>query len=653
MSKIKFDGRILILSEMPEVVTDQIRGKDVDLADALPLRNDVSTDEMTPQTTAVLYDDRLGAELLIAYKAGDEIPIKQHQIKDGGFNVVVAGKRYGKGSSREHSPLAHVSAGVKLIIAESFERIFRQNCDNLCIFTSTDFGLIERIRNGESFDFEELAKERDGLAKALLASGGLLKYGKSFGIGNGGVLKRPKTLVEKIVERHSSDGKEILQAGQSGFLKTDWRFAHDIYTAMVAHLLHTNLGHPAPLFDKEHILLFEDHLIYAHRSPIHKANNIVDASWEMGVAHRAFAEEYGIKDHGRLPDSDGAEGICHAIMLEQYALPGQVIVGTDSHTTHSGAMGSLAFGVGSTDMASAFATGLIRLTVPESILINLTGEIQSGITAKDIVLHLACQPELKQGAGVGKVFEFVGPVIDALSMDERATLTNMVAELGGFTGIIAPDQETVRFLKDVRGVDFEIEEWMCSDVGANYSTTINLDCTTIPIMVARPGDPGNGIPLSDLITPVKIDIAYGGSCTAGKREDFEEYFEVLDWAHKQGLGVASGVQLFLQYGTLAVEEYCENKGYNEVFKAMGVELLAPGCGACAGGGPGSSERSDQVTVSAINRNFPLRSGPGQVWLSNPSTVVASAIAGRLISFADLVKLTPNEITSAQSKEVVA
>ncbi|MFZ4759037.1 MAG: aconitase family protein, partial [Burkholderiaceae bacterium] len=148
-------------------------------------------------------------------------------------------------------------------------------------------------------------------------------------------------------------------------------------------------------------------------------------------------------------------------------------------------------------------------------------------------------------------------------------------------------------------------------------------------------DPGRGLPLAALDAPVPIDIAYGGSCTAGKREDFDQYHAVLSWAAARGLRVAPGVSLFLQFGTVAVRDYCIERGYLDAFERVGAELLMPSCGACANCGPGASERPEQVTVSAINRNFPGRSGPGQVWLASPPTVAASAIAGRIVSFATL------------------
>jgi 3-isopropylmalate/(R)-2-methylmalate dehydratase large subunit len=274
------------------------------------------------------------------------------------------------------------------------------------------------------------------------------------------------------------------------------------------------------------------------------------------------------------------------------------------------------------------------------LLIELDGTIPPGITAKDIALHLLADPRIKSGAGIGKVFEFAGQAAAQLSIDERATLTNMTAELGGFTGIFAPDVETVRFLRERRGIDFCIESWMKSDDGAAYSDVIRIDCSSLSPMVAAPGDPGNGLPMAQLTAPISIDIAYGGSCTAGKREDFDRYFEVLHWAFLRGIRIPSSVKLYLQFGTVDVRDYCVERGYTQVFEAVGAELLQPACGACANCGPGSSTDSRQVTVSAINRNFPGRSGPGQVWLASPPTVAASAIAGELMSFEALQRLHP-------------
>ncbi|MBI3198593.1 MAG: 3-isopropylmalate dehydratase, partial [Rhodospirillales bacterium] len=216
--------------------------------------------------------------------------------------------------------------------------------------------------------------------------------------------------------------------------------------------------------------------------------------------------------------------------------------------------------------------------------------------------------------------------------------------------IVAPDGETVRFLKERRGIAFEIEAWMQSDRDARYAATLTVDCRTMSPMVAAPGDPGNGIPLGQIVQRTRIDIAYGGSCTAGKRDDFDRYYEVLHWAVERGLRVRPSVTLYLQFGTSDVRDYCVAQGYLQTFERAGVELLEPSCGACANFGPGASHRADQVTVSAINRNFPGRSGPGAVWLASPPTVAASAIAGELVSFAELIKKTTEETAWLRSAE---
>lgn len=176
---IRFAGRILFLSADPGVVARQVAGEDVGLAEAQPLRDDISTDEITPLPSLVHFDDEIGRHAHIGFSAGGALPIPLDGVRAGGFRVIVGGKRYGKGSSREHSPLAELTAGIRLVIAESFERIYRQNCDNLGLFTSRDFGLIDRIRAGEAIPVAEFVAGRDSIAARVLAAGGLLAYGET------------------------------------------------------------------------------------------------------------------------------------------------------------------------------------------------------------------------------------------------------------------------------------------------------------------------------------------------------------------------------------------------------------------------------------------------------------------------------------------
>ncbi|MEN9627797.1 MAG: 3-isopropylmalate/(R)-2-methylmalate dehydratase large subunit [Pseudomonadota bacterium] len=636
----RLTGRLLFLCDDPARVTAQLAGAVLHGAQAGALRNDISTDEISPLPAMVHFDAELGRHAHTGFTAGGQRPIGVDALRRAGVQVLVGGARYGKGSSREHSPVAELAAGVRLVVAESFERIYRQNADNLGLLTSTDTSLPARLLAGEVVSLDELLQGRDALAADIVRAGGLLRYRPAAaGVGAAAEPPGPLSLFEKIVHRHATSP---LRPGQGGFVRPDLRFIHEYYTGMCAHLLDEAFSGRPVLHDVDSIVCFEDHLSYVHRSPVHLGQGLVAGVRRLSTAHRSFVQRFGLKDHGYLqaleagdPGNSGSQGISHALVAERYALPGALIVGTDSHTPHSGALGCVAYGVGSTDMANAMVTGRARLTLPEVLRVQLDGALPPGVSAKDLALHILSLPAIRAGVGVGRVFEFGGPAVAALRTDERATLTNMTAEMGGFTGLVEPDAETVRFLKERRGIDFELQPWMRSDVDTTYACRIEVDCSTLEPMVARPGDPGRGIPLGDLQETVRVDIAYGGSCTAGKREDFDAYHEVLQWAARRGLKVAPGVQLFLQFGTVDVRDHCVAQGYLAAFEAVGAELLQPACGACANCGPGSSTDAGQVTVSAVNRNFPGRSGPGQVWLASPATVAASAVAGRLLSFAQL------------------
>ena len=223
-----------------------------------------------------------------------------------------------------------------------------------------------------------------------------------------------------------------------------------------------------------------------------------------------------------------------------------------------------------------------------------------------------------------------------MGIDERATLTNMAAEVGGFTGIVAPDETTVAWIAARRGMPEEDVRARCeglySDPDARYAATIEIDASALEPMVATPGDPGNGIPISELGGDVRLDIVFIGSCTGAKRDDFDMYAEVARTAVEGGRRVPDTVRAYAQYGSVDVEEYCRERGYDELLRAAGFTVLAPGCGACINAGPGVSTTPDEVTVSSINRNFPGRSGPGKVYLASPYTCMASAFEGRLVAY---------------------
>ena len=300
-------------------------------------------------------------------------------------------------------------------------------------------------------------------------------------------------------------------------------------------------------------------------------------------------------------------------MAERYALPGELIVGTDSHTPHSGALGCVAFGVGSTEMANAFMTGAVRFSPPEVLRIEVEGLLPPGVSAKDLVLHLLALPSIRAGAGVGRVFEFGGAAVRALPIDDRATLTNMTAELGGFTGIVEPDEQTVRFLRERRGVDFVIEPWMHSDADARYAEMIRIDAAALSPMVARPGDPGRG---AAAVRAGASGRAWTSPTAArappASARTSSSTTRCWRWAAQRGLRVAPTVTLYLQFGTVDVREHCVRQGWLAAFEAVGAQLLQPACGACANCGPGLVDRAAAGDGQRHQPQLPrpLRPGPG-------------------------------------------
>ncbi len=656
---VRLQGRILFLTEDPELIKRQLAGEDLPWDSKNPqnnpkLRDDISTDEITPAHICFFFDETLGEFPYTGLKCGNEVPIQRGDVKRGGFIAAVSGKRRGKGSSREQSPYAELCAGIKLVIAENIERIYKQNCQNLGVLTSTDFSLIDRIRSGQEIPLAQFTKDEDEITRQIIEYGGLFQFnvarlqGKVLlpaieTAGEGARATRAMTLAEKIFARHmiAKDGEvgvKSVKPGDSGFARTDLRFSHEYVTPMAAIFFDQLVGREAPVNDPKSVLFFRDHLTFLDEvlSEQKRKMGLLDLATQLKMKQSEFAERKGIRLHGELKDRKGAEGICHSVVLESYALPGQLIVGSDSHTPHSGAIGCVAFGIGTTDVFNSWITKDVRVRVPESVKVVIRGKKHPNVTAKDLILKILSLDYVRSGKALAKVIEYSGEAIEQLSVDERATMTNMAAEIGGFTGIVAPDRKAVEFLVDRRGMNRKDAEKMIeglqSDPDAQYAQVIELDASEITPMIATPGDPGNGKYIRDLNTPVPVELAYGGTCTAGKNEDMDMYARVLADAVKHGKRVADSVQFYIQFGSQETRDYCIRKGYLDIFEKAGAHTIEPSCGACINAGPGVSTRSDQVVISAQNRNFPGRSGPGQMYLASPLTVAASAVAGYIVEY---------------------
>jgi 3-isopropylmalate/(R)-2-methylmalate dehydratase large subunit len=656
--RVKLEGRILFLTEDPELIKRQLAGEDLPWDTQHPernpkLRDDISTDEITPAHICFFFDETLGEFPYTGLKCGNETPIQRGVVKRGGFVACVSGKRRGKGSSREQSPYAEMSAGIQLVIAENIERIYKQNCQNLGVLTSTDFSLIDSIRRGEEIELREFTAGEDEITRQVIEYGGLFPFnvarlqGKAF-LPPIQTKPRPMTIAEKILARHMLHGAnrvgvEAVKPGDTGFARVDLRFSHEYVTPMAAIFYEHYLGKDEPVNDASTILFFRDHLTFLDEvlSEEKRKMGLLDLATQLKLKQEDFAKSRGIRLHGELTDRKGSEGICHSVITESYALPGQLNVGSDSHTPHAGAMGCLAFGIGTTDVFNSWFTKDVRVKVPESVKVIIRGQRRENVAAKDFILKLLSMEYIRHGKALAKVIEYSGEAIEGLGVDERATMTNMAAEIGGFTGIVAPDEKVVDFLMErrrmTRGEAETLIEGLESDPDAHYAHVIELDAAEIYPMVATPGDPGNGKFVRELTTPVPVEIAYGGTCTAGKNEDMDMYAEVLHEALRNGRRVADGCKFYIQFGSQETREYCVRKGYLEIFEKAGAHVIEPSCGACINAGPGVSTRPDQVVISAQNRNFPGRSGPGLMYLASPLTVAASAVAGYIVEYEPAVQ----------------
>jgi 3-isopropylmalate/(R)-2-methylmalate dehydratase large subunit len=435
-----------------------------------------------------------------------------------------------------------------------------------------------------------------------------------------------------------SAGPVYLKAGDAVCVRVDGGYSHEFTTAQVHYFLEQEYGPRYRLANPARFAVFEDHLIYADGVPrMAPFAPKIDLLRRM---QRTFQKHTGVQDYSAR---DGVSpGICHSVARERLIEPGDFIQATDSHTCMGGALGALAYGVGATEYAALCIAGFTFVEVPETVRFELVEALPAGSTAKDVMLHILAH-HAKQQVTLDRVMEFGGPGLRSLSPDERATLANMATECSAKAGIVECDDATLEWIVARRsGVTMESlrAKVVAPDPRAEYAGGVHvIDLSQIRPMVATPGDPALGIPsdptngaFADSLPEVRIDIAYGGSCTAGKEADLDQYAVVMAEAEAAGLGVMAGVSFFIQFGSQAVEQYARARGYLDIFVKTGVRVIPPGCGACIGCGPGVSETKDQVTVSAINRNYQNRSGPGQLYLASPLTVAASAVAGRIVPF---------------------
>ena len=409
------------------------------------------------------------------------------------------------------------------------------------------------------------------------------------------------TIAEKILAAHS--GKDKVSPGEFLSVRVDLVMANDI-TAPIAITEFERIG-VAKVFDPERVVLVADHFVPNKDIP----------SAEQAKLMREFAREQGV-----VYFEVGSGGIEHVLLPEKgLVLPGDVIVGADSHTCTYGALGAFATGMGSTDFACAMATGEVWMKVPPSLKLVYHGRARQWVSGKDLVLYTI--GDIGVDGARYAAMEFCGEAIDSLSMDSRFTMANMAIEAGAKVGIFRVDNKTRAYINDRASRSYKLYE---PDKDAHYEKVIEYDVSQIEPQVAFPHLPSNTKPLSE-VGEVRINQAVIGSCTNGRIEDLQIAAEVLKWRK-----IHPEVRLIVIPGTQEVYLEAMRRGLIEIFIRAGAAVSTPTCGPCLGGYMGVLAAGEKC-ISTTNRNFLGRMGSpdSEVYLSNPAIAAASAILGHI------------------------
>lgn len=432
------------------------------------------------------------------------------------------------------------------------------------------------------------------------------------------------TMTEKILAKHSNNN--ILKPGDNIWTDVDKLLTHDVCGPPAFGIFQREFGQNADVWDPEKIILIPDHYIFTEDE---RANRNVDTLREM--AHRyGIKHFYDITNRSDFRANPDYKGVCHvALAQEGHAKPGDVLFGTDSHTCNAGAFGEFATGIGNTDAGFILGTGKLLIKVPPTLRFVLEGEMPPYLMAKDLILQII--GEITVDGATYKAMEFTGPAIEAMSMEERMTICNMVVEAGGKNGTCPPDETTFDYVTQRTNDTFDPTY---ADAGASYVQEYRFDVSKLQPLVAAPHSPDNRKTAQEC-SSTPIDRVYIGSCTGGKYEDFQAAAKLM---HRSGQQVK--VPTFLVPATQKVwaDVYglpvagCNGKTAAQIFEEAGcVPPASPSCAACLGGPKDTFARLNEAetVVSTTNRNFPGRMGnkQGSIYLASPYTAAASALSG--------------------------
>ena len=446
------------------------------------------------------------------------------------------------------------------------------------------------------------------------------------------------TITEKILARHA--GRSGVQPGENVWVNVDVLMTHDVCGPGTIGIFEEHSGRDAKVFDPEKIVIIPDHYIFTADSKAHRNIEILrDFAKRQGLRYYYdpdFVNAEGMPSPYRDPHKTSYKGVCHVTLAEEgHTRPGEVLLGTDSHTCTAGAFGEFATGIGNTDAGFVMGAGKLWLKIPQTMKFVFEGELPPYLMAKDLILHVI--GDIGVDGATYRAMEFDGEGVFSLNVEERMTLCNMAIEAGGKNGIVAPDKVTLDYIRARTSKPFEV---VTSDADATYYSVRKYDLSKLEPTVAQPHAPDKRA-LARELRSVKLDRSYIGSCTGGKITDFIGAANVL-----KGQKVA--IETFIVPATTTVdialdEVKVDGQTLRQIFTAAGCTIGPASCAACLGGPKDTFGRANKPlrVISTTNRNFPGRMGDKEagVFLASPLTAAASAIAGHVADPRDYLNIT--------------
>jgi homoaconitate hydratase family protein len=582
----------------------------------------VNTDVMSPgRFEPYSGPDHLASIALIDYES--TIPFVDANKGRSDFTVIFAGAEFGCGSSRETAPQALHYAGARVVIARSFARIFYRNCVNMGLLLpiTFDHGFDESVIGktaevdlqsftftvgGQVFHFADFGPLAD-----IIAAGGLINYSKQEPQDRKKASRMserqapPQSITHKILARGS--GRPFVTTGEIVDVDVDMCFTHDPVLEGLRDLFYKEYSKDATVWDPSRIALFQDHLVPAKDK----------ASQRLMQAMDRFAAEQGIQHYYPYGEN---YGICHILMCEKgHVRPGEIVIGTDSHSVTYGAFNAFGTGIGMVDMLKVFRTGRLWFIVPEVIHVRIDGRLRPGVLAKDIILRII--GEIGMDGASYKTMEFSGSTIDEMSAEERMTLCNMVVEAGAKNGVMTLNESAKQYLMRATSREFDS---VVTDSDFVYSGTLAFQAEEIEPMIAYPHSPANVHPISQAKAErIRIDQVYVGSCTGAKFNDIETVATLL-----RDKKIARTIRMMVVPATMDIYRKIAETGIMTTLLQAGAVIESPGCKACYGahgGVPGDGE----TCLSTTNRNFRGRMGNPRsfVYLASPFVAAATALSG--------------------------